>query len=65
MLSGHSGPFVTAAANTIPQVICLMVVGGLAAALLRAAPERESAAERQDAAAERQDAAAEREGGPE
>ena len=37
VFSGDAGPFVTAAANTIPQVICLIVVGGLAGALLRTA----------------------------
>jgi len=35
VLSGETGPLVTATANTIPQLICLLVVGGLAAALLR------------------------------
>ncbi|HMD95280.1 MAG TPA: discoidin domain-containing protein, partial [Trebonia sp.] len=40
VLSGHSGPFVTAAANTIPQAICLVVVSCLAAALLCGAVER-------------------------
>jgi hypothetical protein len=40
VFSGDSGPFVTAAANAIPQVICLIIVGGLAAALLRTARER-------------------------
>ncbi|HEY3880309.1 MAG TPA: hypothetical protein VGM12_17075, partial [Trebonia sp.] len=39
-LSGHSGPFVTAAASTVPQIICLVVVGGLVAVLLRARTER-------------------------
>ena len=38
VFSGHSGPLVSAMANAIPQVICLVVVGGLAAALLRAMP---------------------------
>jgi arabinofuranan 3-O-arabinosyltransferase len=33
--SGASGRFVVAAANAIPQVICLIIVGGLAAALCR------------------------------
>ncbi len=32
--SGDSGPTVTVTANAIPQVICLLVVGGLAAACL-------------------------------
>jgi len=41
VFSGATGPFVTAAANTIPQVICLIVVGGLAAALLCPARGRE------------------------
>jgi arabinofuranan 3-O-arabinosyltransferase len=40
VFSGDTGPFVTAAANTIPQVICLIVVGCLAAALLRTARGR-------------------------
>jgi arabinofuranan 3-O-arabinosyltransferase len=35
--SGATGPIVSAAANAIPQVICLIVVGGLAAALCRPA----------------------------
>jgi arabinofuranan 3-O-arabinosyltransferase len=37
LLSGDAGPLVTTLANAIPQVICLIVVGGLAAALLRTA----------------------------
>jgi arabinofuranan 3-O-arabinosyltransferase len=41
VLSGHTGPFVTATANTIPQVICLIIVGGLAAALLDARAEQQ------------------------
>jgi hypothetical protein len=41
ILSGDGGPLVRAMANTIPQVICLMVVGGSAAPLLRAALEGE------------------------
>jgi hypothetical protein len=36
--SGGSGLPVTAAANAIPQVICLIVVGGIAAACLDADP---------------------------
>jgi len=40
VFSGDTGPFVTATANAIPQVICLIVVGGLAAALLRTARGR-------------------------
>jgi arabinofuranan 3-O-arabinosyltransferase len=38
-LSGDIGLVVSAPANAIPQVICLIVVGGLAAALLRPAAE--------------------------
>jgi arabinofuranan 3-O-arabinosyltransferase len=38
--SGATGPLVSAAANAIPQVICLIVVGGLAAALGRPAMEQ-------------------------
>lgn len=38
-LSGDIGLVVSAPANAIPQVICLIVVGGLAAALLRRGPE--------------------------
>ena len=41
VLSGDAGPLVSATANAIPQVICLVVVGGLAAALLRSALRRE------------------------
>jgi hypothetical protein len=37
VLSGDAGPLVSATANVIPQVICLVVVGGLTAALLRTA----------------------------
>ena len=37
VFAGDTGPFVTAAANAIPQVICLIVIGGLAAGLLRSA----------------------------
>ena len=37
-LSGDIGLIVSAPANAIPQVICLIVVGGLAAALIRPAP---------------------------
>jgi hypothetical protein len=39
-LSGDIGLEVSAPANTIPQVICLIVVAGLAAALLGPALER-------------------------
>jgi arabinofuranan 3-O-arabinosyltransferase len=35
VLAGDTGPLVSAASNAIPQVICLVVVGGLAAALCR------------------------------
>ncbi|MGH3248212.1 MAG: alpha-(1-_3)-arabinofuranosyltransferase domain-containing protein, partial [Trebonia sp.] len=34
--AGQAGPLVSALANAIPQISCLIVVGGLAAALLRA-----------------------------
>jgi arabinofuranan 3-O-arabinosyltransferase len=34
--AGQAGPLVSTLANAIPQVICLVVVGGIAAALLRA-----------------------------
>jgi arabinofuranan 3-O-arabinosyltransferase len=44
-LSGDSGLAVTATANTIPQVICLIVVGGLAAALIRPRGEPARAAQ--------------------
>jgi arabinofuranan 3-O-arabinosyltransferase len=40
VFSGDTGPFVTAETNAIPQVICLIVVGGLAAALCRPATEQ-------------------------
>jgi hypothetical protein len=40
LLSGDTGPFVTATANTIPQVLGLIIVAGLAAALLPANAER-------------------------
>jgi ABC-type Co2+ transport system permease subunit len=45
VLSGDSGPLVTGLANAIPQVICLIVAGGLVTALLDTAlgsarPER-------------------------
>ena len=40
VLSGAASPLVSATANAIPQVICLVVVGGLAAALLRTALRR-------------------------
>jgi len=36
-LSGDSGLVVSAPANAIPQVICLIVIGGMAAALIRPA----------------------------
>jgi arabinofuranan 3-O-arabinosyltransferase len=39
-LGGDAGPLVSATANAIPQAICLVVVGGLAAALLRTALRR-------------------------
>jgi hypothetical protein len=41
VLSGYAGPFVSALANAIPQLICLVVVGGLTAALLRTALRRD------------------------
>jgi hypothetical protein len=34
VLAGDSGPAATALVNTIPQVICLVIVGRLAAALI-------------------------------
>jgi len=37
-LSGDTGLVVSAPANAIPQVICLIVIGGLAAALIRPRP---------------------------
>jgi arabinofuranan 3-O-arabinosyltransferase len=39
VLAGDSGPLVSAMSNAVPQVICLIVVGGLAAALCRQATE--------------------------
>jgi arabinofuranan 3-O-arabinosyltransferase len=41
VLSGDSGPLATALTDTIPQLICLMVVGVLAAPLLRGTLERD------------------------
>jgi arabinofuranan 3-O-arabinosyltransferase len=41
VLSGDSGPLASALTDTIPQLICLMIVGVLAAPLLRATLERE------------------------
>jgi len=34
LLAGDSGPVVTALENAVPQVICLLIVARLAAALL-------------------------------
>jgi hypothetical protein len=34
LLAGDSGPVVTALGNTVPQVICLLIVARLAAVLL-------------------------------
>jgi hypothetical protein len=39
--SGDSGLAVTAASDAIPQVLCLLVVGGLAAACLEAADQED------------------------
>jgi hypothetical protein len=43
-LSGDIGSLVSAPANAIPQVICLIVVGGMAAALIRPVPPEENEA---------------------
>jgi hypothetical protein len=41
VLAGESGRLVSLASNVIPQFICLMVVGGLAGALISSAPVAE------------------------
>jgi arabinofuranan 3-O-arabinosyltransferase len=41
LFSGDSGRLVTLLSNVVPQLICLIVVGGLAGALLTSVPERE------------------------